>query len=479
MQNSSVAPSTATAQQLATASSSTRATWSSPSPLMSLSSSMTSGKPNGGTGPSSPADFPKYSASTEEILKRVVGANAARAGTPGYEAARESILKNMVTSDRLGTPAQPVLSSRGRGGGRGGRPTAGSPLANGESINGTSTSAAGMTPTGTKGRGRGRGRGSRGGGRGGKRKREDNSDEDDAVDDDSDTSENYTPQITQTKSGRQVSKPTQFVPVLPSPSSGTKRKRTHIKKPELIVCKICSRATSQSGNFIVYCDGCNSPYHQYCHDPPIGKDVVKIQDKEWLCSECSKARLSSQATSAVAGSGLTLNSLVAAPELNPDEKRQYFSSLPSSTLVDLLCHSASLHPNLPVFTSNARMKLNDINHATNGTTSLAPSSLLKPPQSNSNAQSTSSLSSPPASTDSLPSALTTAALNSGSAPTSVPLTDAYDEDYDTGHFPKPGNGLARTLRPESEDFKWLVDDNFEVFSHNDTYGEPDGVNGFD
>jgi hypothetical protein len=46
----------------------------------------------------------------------------------------------------------------------------------------------------------------------------------------------------------------------------------------------------------------------------------------------------------------------------------------------------------------------------------------------------------------------------------------YEEDdgYDTdppAHYPKPGQGLARTLRPESEDLNWLVDDNFEVFSH--------------
>jgi hypothetical protein len=46
----------------------------------------------------------------------------------------------------------------------------------------------------------------------------------------------------------------------------------------------------------------------------------------------------------------------------------------------------------------------------------------------------------------------------------------YEEDdgYDTdppAHYPKPGHGLARTLRPESEELNWLVDDNFEVFSH--------------
>jgi hypothetical protein len=46
----------------------------------------------------------------------------------------------------------------------------------------------------------------------------------------------------------------------------------------------------------------------------------------------------------------------------------------------------------------------------------------------------------------------------------------YEEDdgYDTdppAYYPKPGHGLARSLRPESEDLNWLVDDNFEVFSH--------------
>jgi hypothetical protein len=59
-------------------------------------------------------------------------------------------------------------------------------------------------------------------------------------------------------------------------------------------------------------------------------------------------------------------------------------------------------------------------------------------------------------------------------PTALPTNhagdqlDDYDDGYDTdppAHYPKPGHGLARTLRPESEDLGWLVDDNFEVFSH--------------
>ena len=42
-----------------------------------------------------------------------------------------------------------------------------------------------------------------------------------------------------------------------------------------------------------------------------------------------------------------------------------------------------------------------------------------------------------------------------------PLDSAKDSA-----FPEPGSGLARiALRPESEDLAWLIDDNFEVFSH--------------
>ena len=41
---------------------------------------------------------------------------------------------------------------------------------------------------------------------------------------------------------------------------------------------------------IVFCDGCNTPYHQYCHDPPISSEVIAILDKEWFCIECVKSK---------------------------------------------------------------------------------------------------------------------------------------------------------------------------------------------
>lgn len=65
----------------------------------------------------------------------------------------------------------------------------------------------------------------------------------------------------------------------------------------------------------------------------------------------------------------------------------------------------------------------------------------------------------------------------GEDDTEDPYGDGYDSDP-PAHYPRPGNGLARTLRPESEDLQWLVDDNLEVFSHVYTNDGQGGLNGF-
>jgi hypothetical protein len=84
-------------------------------------------------------------------------------------------------------------------------------------------------------------------------------------------------------------------------------------------------------------------------------------------------------------------------------------------------------------------------------------------------QPTASIPSPPAShnpTAALAMAADTAAAAEEAQPEPY---DGYDTDP-PAHYPKPGNGIARNLRPESEDLQWLVDDNFEVFSHQANYG---------
>ena len=229
---------------------------------------------------------PQFSAQTESILKRINAnaANAAAAGTPGWEAAREQVIKDMATSDKFPTPTPPRDTGTPSRGGRGGKRASDTGSIEAKMEGEASQAAPGLGGRG-RGGGRPRGRG-RGGGRGGKRKREDRDD-----DDLSEDSEVYSPAVTMTKSGRSVQKPTAFVPPPQSPTTTNKRKRPYRRNPESAVCKVCLRGTSPASNMIVFCDGCNTPYHRYCHHPPIDQAVVDEVDKEWYCSQCEKERV--------------------------------------------------------------------------------------------------------------------------------------------------------------------------------------------
>ncbi len=233
---------------------------------------------------------PQFSANTESILKRIndTAANAAASGTPGYEAAKEQIMKDMATSDKFPTPTPPRETPVPKRGGRGGKRA--SLTGNGDTIMVKTEGDGSQTKPASTGRGRGRGGGrprgrGRGGGRGGKRKRED------GEDGDSEDSEVYSPAVTMTKSGRSIQKPTSFVPPPPSPTSTNKRKRPYRRNPESAVCKVCLRGTSPASNMIVFCDGCNTPYHRFCHHPPIDQAVIDEVDKEWYCKQCEKERV--------------------------------------------------------------------------------------------------------------------------------------------------------------------------------------------
>lgn len=200
---------------------------------------------------------------------------------------------------QMQTPQQPTATPANGGpeSGRGSRSSkrVSFPII-GEDTPATATDA---TPSSApRGRPPGRPRGSRArgptrastrGSRGGKRKRADDDDDDDGLSSDS---EIYAP--TTTKSGRNVQKPTSFVPPpQPSPPSVPtyKKKRTYRRNPESAVCKICLRGVSPASNMIVFCDGCNVPYHRYCHQPPIDQSVIDELDKEWYCKQCTRAMI--------------------------------------------------------------------------------------------------------------------------------------------------------------------------------------------
>ncbi|CAA9966492.1 PHD multi-domain protein [Pyrenophora teres f. maculata] len=420
--------------------------------------------PVNNTGATSAPSFPEYSASTAAILERLQGKSGHAAGSAAFEAKRAEILQSYVTSDKLPTPP-PIMGPGRRGrGGRVGTPS------------GLKTEV-GASPTGPpisgrgSGRGRGRGRGGRGG-RGGKRKRSESEEESDNDGSDSNVSDSYTPLPTRTKSGRSVNKPVAFVPTIPEPVQGVKRRKS-TKTLLAAKCKTCQRETDPSNNRIVFCDACSTAYHQYCHNPPIDNDVVTVLEKEWLCGPCTRAK-----QTVVEGS----QDLVAVQNLSIDEKRAYFSTLPQHQLVDLLLTATVRHPELPIFPPNVRNLIpsaSTIKPEPHQQTPSAPQRYpqyqAQPTSFHANGQTTAShtpqfSSHPHSEMDAAEVQLLGESSHQPSRTTIDLAGNQYDEDdgYDTdppAHYPKAGNGLARTLRPESEDLNWLVDDNFEVFSH--------------
>ena len=86
-----------------------------------------------------------------------------------------------------------------------------------------------------------------------------------------------------------MNKPVAFVPTLPEPTQAVKRRRS-TKTILAAQCRVCHRGTDPGNNRIVFCDGCNTAYHQYCHDPPISSEVVTVLEKEWMCGPCHRSK---------------------------------------------------------------------------------------------------------------------------------------------------------------------------------------------
>lgn len=194
-------------------------------------------------------------------------------------------------------------------------------------------------------------------GRGMKRKRKKGDDDDDEQDD-TDASEEFTP-IAATSSGRRINQVKTFSPVVLDPLKGlgnktpqsaarepvpeppsTARKVKRRRKPgEAAVCINCGRGHSPNSNMIVFCDGCSTPWHQYCHDRPITPSFIQIEEKEWNCAECT----------IVQEEKMHLTGKVSADRMSSSEKRTYLQGLEKAELVSLLLHASTLHEDLPVF----------------------------------------------------------------------------------------------------------------------------------
>ncbi|MCJ1292595.1 hypothetical protein MMC34_004146 [Xylographa carneopallida] len=397
---------------------------------------------------------PAFAEKVNEIIARAK-ANGGREvvrGSLEWEAAREAVLADMQL------PANPdafsftnssgdLLHMDARTGGRRGRGPRrrGSPVAL-SSIK-LETTAEGVLemPQSDRGGGRGRrgrvgkprsnrgARSARGGMKGGKRKRSGGEDEEGHGNGDTDSSETFTPLPTQSRSGRKIFQANSSTPIIKiddnsvmdaSPSSrpqtglseSSKKKKSSYRRPPgaNALCKNCGRGHSPSSNVIVFCDGCNTPWHQYCHDPPIKGAIVQIEEKEWFCADCMVSREEKhRIDGTAAGDGMSFT-----------EKRKYFQSLPQEQLVSLLLHACSIHPSLPVFAPKVPQNIS----------SVVSSNQPAPQQSTTNASKAALLE-----------------------------AEEYYEEDDVLPYPKPGNGI--TLRPDSEALDILLDDDTVTFSH--------------
>lgn len=244
--------------------------------------------------PSPPKYVPQFSAATEMILQRMKAgitgglSSIGITGTPpGYEEMRRNVMLGMKTTQnmQINTPPPRYQTSK--------KPT---PKANVAPKLETSTRP--VNSAGPKKRG---GKGGPRTGQKRKRTKDDSESADDSDnlsglggDSDSDMSKNAVtemPKITQ--SGRQIVKPTQFVPTLPETNSRKRSSASTNKRSqnqEQALCKRCGRGNSPQNNMIVFCDGCNLGWHQMCHDPEVSAEEVKDEEAPWYCNGCAKKR---------------------------------------------------------------------------------------------------------------------------------------------------------------------------------------------
>lgn len=93
---------------------------------------------------------------------------------------------------------------------------------------------------------------------------------------------------TTTKSGRHILKPDTYDPA--AEDNARKRNQLGKRTAEQALCKKCMRMHSPVTNQMVFCDGCNDPWHQRCHDPWIEDEVIKDQSMKWYCLVCQAKR---------------------------------------------------------------------------------------------------------------------------------------------------------------------------------------------
>lgn len=293
------------------------------------------------------------------------------------------MLSQMITSQDLAVPVTlpRVKAKTGGRRGRGGR----RPAIEAEGQVDKGTAAAGGSQVeggeGVVNHGKGRGRRKGGGrprvqraggvGRGLKRKRRPSDDEEGASKDDTDASETFTPLPAQSRSGRRIFKATAFTPAVidleansasqppvqnrmsGAVDEGKKGKKRHRKPGEASVCKNCGRGHSPGSNMIVFCDGCDTPWHQHCHDPRINAEVVRIEEMEWFCADCELLKeAKAQVKGKISSEGMTMVEVrvfVFSPLFLCFNRRLYSLPLTTHNTIEtpVLIHPSALSTDFP------------------------------------------------------------------------------------------------------------------------------------
>lgn len=487
-------------------------------------------------GESSPPKYvPQFSAATEMILQRMRAglsgglSSIGITGTPpGYEEMRRNVMSGMKTTQNMQITTPPPRYQTSKKSASKSNATPKTPKIESPTVSSNSA--------GPKKKRKGLKTGQ-------KRKRvkddSESADESEALsglggDSDSDDSSSAMEMPKITQSGRQIVKPTQFVPTLPETSSrkrssASTNKRT--QNQEQALCKRCGRGNSPQNNMIVFCDGCNLGWHQMCHDPIVSEEEVKDEQAPWYCNDCARKRGIKPApskTDGVSWAGKTLDQvfiLFCSPTLNVPannilQRRTYLALLPHPQLVELLIKASILYPDMPIFPANApplqpRQSQNPSRPTTNHITQPFPPSatstagLFSRSESNPNApmnfirkvasnSTVSNITPSPMFTSSFPPAPAPAFTHASSAPPTLPpqassnmesngntngigngqevSQESRESTPNSPPYPKAGTGLMSKLGPDEEDIEWLVDnDDYEAFSHTvyDDHGERD------
>jgi hypothetical protein len=264
------------------------------------------------------------------------------------------------------------------------------------------------------------------------------------------SSEEFIPQNTQTRSGRQALKPSSFVPSstttpvtkrprlssagpsIPKPAALAKIKRkTYRGREHAALCEHCLRGHGPPGNVIVFCDACNKCWHQRCHEPQVSESIIKDTKADWYCSDCERiingSKKGGKKSTSKSKPSLSLSMapvqnvpLVGASSLTREQREAQLSALSKDKLIEMLMRATDLAPALPLFENP------------------------NPPRV------TTPITSGP--TDSYPT------------PTQEEEDYEYLYDEHAALYPKPGNGVK--LPPESIDLAMLLEGpECKTFSH--------------